>query len=87
MWQSSALVSPTKTLNTDLAPIGDNIEPIKAPREDVEVEDDEDEEPVEADPTSREKQEHEDSGHTAYRSWCAACWLKVEEMVDNIELN
>ena len=24
-------------------------------------------------PTSREKQEHEDSGHDVYRSWCAAC--------------
>ena len=24
-------------------------------------------------PTSREKQEREDSGHAAYRSWCAAC--------------
>ena len=44
---------------------------------------DEDEEPVDAEvprarmnlknPTSREKQEHEDSGHAVYRSWCAAC--------------
>ena len=43
----------------------------------------EDEEPLEAEiprvrmnsknPTSREKQEHEDSGHAVYRSWCAAC--------------
>ena len=24
-------------------------------------------------PTSREKQDHEDSGHAVYRSWCAAC--------------
>ena len=24
-------------------------------------------------PTSREKQEHEDSGHAVYRSWYAAC--------------
>ena len=24
-------------------------------------------------PTSREKQEHEDSGHAVYRSWCAVC--------------
>ena len=24
-------------------------------------------------PTSREKQEHEDSGHVVHRSWCAAC--------------
>ena len=42
-----------------------------------------DEEPLEAEiprvrmnpknPTSREKQEHEDSGHAVNRSWCAAC--------------
>ena len=41
---------------------------------------DEDEEPLEAEvptanmnPTSREQQEHEDSGHAVYRNWCAAC--------------
>ena len=45
MWQSSTLVSPTTSLNTDLAPIGDDIEPIEAPREDVEMGNDEDEEP------------------------------------------
>ena len=43
----------------------------------------EDEEPLEAEiprvrmnpknPTSREKQEHEDSGHAVYSNWCAAC--------------
>ena len=43
----------------------------------------EDEEPLEAEmptvrmnpksPTSREKQEHEDSGHAVCRIWCAAC--------------
>ena len=43
----------------------------------------EDEEPLEAkiprvrmnpkNPTSREKQEYEDSGHVVCRSWCAAC--------------
>ena len=43
----------------------------------------EDEEPFEAEiprvrmnpknPTSGEKQEHEDSGHAVYSSWCAAC--------------
>ena len=27
-WQSSALESPTKTLNRDVAPIGDDIEPV-----------------------------------------------------------
>ena len=30
-------------------------------------------------PTSREKQEHEDSGHAVYRSWCAAEQLGEEE--------
>ena len=77
-WQSRALVSSTKTLGTDLAPIGD-----EAPREDVEMGNDEDEEPLEAEvprantnpknPTSREKQEHEDSGHAVHRNGCAAC--------------
>ena len=47
------------------------------------MENDDDEEPLEAEipkvrmnpksPTSREKQEHEDSGHAVYMSWCAAC--------------
>ena len=64
MWQSSALVSPTKFVHTDLAPIGDDIEPIGESRADVEIP---------KNPTSREKQEHEDSGHAVYRSWCAAC--------------
>ena len=52
-------------------------------REVVEMGNEEDEEPFKAEiprfkmnpknPTSREKQEHEDSGHAVYRSWCAAC--------------
>ena len=49
MWQSSALVSPT----------GDDIEPIAAPREDVEMENDEDDEPLEAEVPRG--QEHEES--------------------------
>ena len=48
VWQSSALVSPTKTLNTDLVPLGDDIEPIEALREDVGMGNEEDEEPVES---------------------------------------
>ena len=82
-WQSSAPVSPTKTLNRDVAPIGDDIEPLVESRADVEMGNEEDEEPLEAEiprfrvnpknPTSREKQEHEDSGHAVYRSWRAAC--------------
>ena len=41
MWQSSALVSPTKTLSRDVAPIGDDIEPIGEPRADGEMGNDE----------------------------------------------
>ena len=77
----TGLVSPTKTLNRDVAPIGDDIEP--SGDSNVEMGNEEDEEPMEAEipsvrvnpknPTSREKQEHEDSGHAVYRSWCAAC--------------
>ena len=76
-------MSPTKTLNRDVAPIGDDNEPIGESRADVEMGNDEDEEPLETEisrvrmnpknPTSREKQEHEDSGHAVYTSWCAAC--------------
>ena len=83
MWQSSALVSPTKTLNRDVAPIGDGIEPFGESRADVDLGNEEDEEPLEAEvprvrmntknPTRRVKQEHEASGHAVYRSWCAAC--------------
>ena len=68
-WQSSALESPTKTLNRDVAPIGDDTEPVVESRADVEMRNEEDEEPLEAEiprvrmnpknPTSREKQEHE----------------------------
>ena len=47
-WQSSALVSPTKTLNRDVAPTGDNIEAVGESRADVEMGNEEDEEPVEA---------------------------------------
>ena len=72
-----------------MVPIGDDIEPIGESRADVEMgneedeDEDEDEEPLEAEiprvgmnpknPTSREKQEHEDSGNAVYRNWCAAC--------------
>ena len=79
----SALVSPTKTLNRDVAPTGDDIESIGESRADVEMGNVEDEQPLEAEilrvgmnpkkPTSREKQEYEDSGHAVYRSWRAAC--------------
>ena len=48
VWPSSAPVRPTKTLITDLAPIGDDIEPKEPAREDVEMGNEEDEEPLEA---------------------------------------
>ena len=76
-------MSPTKSLNRDVGPISDDIEPVEKSRADVEMGNEEDEEPVEAEiprvslnpknPTSREKQEHEDSGHAVCRNWCAAC--------------
>ena len=75
-------MSPTTTLNRDVAPIGDDIEPIGESRADVEM-GKEEEESSEAEiptvemnpnnPMSREEQEHEDYGHAVYRSWCAAC--------------
>ena len=86
-WQSSALVSPSKTLNQNAAPYGDHIEPVGESRADVEMGNEEDEEPSEAqtprvrmnpkNPTSREEQEHEDSGHAVHRSWCALIVSKV----------
>ena len=73
-------MSPSKTVNRDVAPIGDDIEPVGESRADVEMGNEEDEEPLEAEirmnpksPTSGENKEHVDSGHAVYRSWCAAC--------------
>ena len=37
VWQSSALVSPTTTLNRDAVPIGDDIEPVGESRAGVET--------------------------------------------------
>ena len=47
-WQSCALESPTKILDRDVAPIGDDIEPVGESRADVEMGNEEDEEPLEA---------------------------------------
>ena len=47
-WQSSALVRPTNTPNGDVAPIGDDLEPVGESRADVEMGNEEDEEPLEA---------------------------------------
>ena len=57
-WQSGALVSPTKTLNRDVAPIDDDIEPVGESRADVEMSNEEDEEPLEAEiPSQNESKE------------------------------
>ena len=42
-WQSTALVSPTKILNQDVAPVGNDIEPVEVLREEVGMGNDEDE--------------------------------------------
>ena len=59
--QSSAHVSPTKILFRDVAPIGDDIEPIGESRADVEMGNDEDEEPLETERMSQSKNESEES--------------------------
>ena len=47
MWQSSALTSPMTSLNRDVVPLGDDIEPIGESRADVGMGIEEDEEPLE----------------------------------------
>ena len=47
-WQSSALASPTQTLNRDVAPTSDDNEPVGESRADVKMGNEEDEEPLEA---------------------------------------
>ena len=71
-------VSPTKTLNRDVAPIGDDIEPVGESRADVEEEISLEPEihTVETNPKNpirRAEQEREDCGHVVYRNWCAVC--------------
>ena len=68
-----------KTLNRDVAPIGDDIEPVGESRADVEMGNEEHGEPLEAgipsvrmNPKNPKKQEHGGSGHAVYMSWCAA---------------
>ena len=92
VWQSIAPISPTRALNTDLAPIGDDFEPIEAPREDIEMGNDENEEPI-GSTGSQSKNESEES-HESRESKDMLCTeivvllvSKVEELVDNIELN
>ena len=43
VWQCSALVSPPKIMNNDLAPTVDDIEPMQVPREYVEMRNEEEE--------------------------------------------
>ena len=82
-WQRSALASPHEHFESRCGTIGSDIELVVLPREDVRMGIDEYEEALEAEiprvrmkpenPTNREKQEHEDSGHAVCRGWCAAC--------------
>ena len=70
-WQSSALVSPTTTLNRDVAPIGDDIEPVGESREEKSLEAEIPRVEMKIprvemnpkNPMSREEQEHENYGH------------------------
>ena len=84
VWQCSALVSLTTTLNRSAVPIGDDIEPVGESRVNVETRNGEEEESLEdgiptleaviqKNPTSREEQELEDCGHAVHRSWCVVC--------------
>ena len=65
MWQSALLVSPTTTLSRDVAPIGDDIEPVGESRADVDTGNEEEEslelknptlEEIQKNPTSRERE-------------------------------
>ena len=47
-------MSPTKTLNRDVAPVGDDIEPVGESRADVDMGNEEDEEPLEKEFTESE---------------------------------
>ena len=90
-WQSSALVSPTKTVSEEVAPVGYDSEPI----EDVEMRCVEEEETLDTDvsrarlnskkPTSREKQEHDGSGFCCLQKLVSRLLSKVVESEDNIE--
>ena len=82
VWQSSALVIPTTTLNRDVVPIVGDIEPVMELRVDVETGNEEEEsleegiptfDMIQKNPTSREEQELKDCGHAVRRSWCVAC--------------
>ena len=68
--------------NSDVAPVGDDIESVEDSREDVETGNEEEESSESEAPTvemnpknamSGEEQEHEDCGHAVYRNWCGAC--------------
>ena len=91
------LVGPTKTLNRDVAPIGDDKEPSGESRADVEMGNDEDEEPLDAEiarvrmnpqnPTNRDRNKNMRIQDMLFTGNGVRLVLKVEELVDNIELN
>ena len=84
MAEQCAHKSKKKTLKKDVARVGDDIEPIEAPCENVQMPNDEYEEPSEAEvrsarrnpknPARREKQEHGESGHAVLQKLvCCLC--------------
>ena len=80
-WQSSALVSSTKILSRDVAPTGDDIEPVGESRADVGMGYEEDEELLEAEIPRVSKNPKNPT------SLGVLLVSKVEVLVDNIELN
>ena len=95
-WHISALVSPTITLNRDVAPIGDDIEPVGECRADVEMGNEDDEEPLEAEIPRvriiRRIQRVERNKNMKIQDMLSTgvgvlLVLKVEVLVVNIELN
>ena len=95
-WLSSTLVSPTKNLSRDVAPLGDDIEPVGESRADVETGNEEDDEPMEAEfprarttpknPTSRWRNKNMKIQDMLFRE-IGVLLGKVEVLGDNIELN
>ena len=88
-------MSPRKTLSQDVAPIGDDIEPMRESRGDVEMGNEEDEEPLEAvgprarmnpkTPPRVESNKNMKIQDMLCAEICVLLLSKVEELVDNIE--
>ena len=92
VWQSSALVRPTISLCRDVAPIDDDIEPIGESRADVEMGNDEDEEPLEAEvPRARMNPKNPNKNMKIQDMLFTGIGVRLvseaEVLVDNIELN